>query len=1340
MSLSPLKSLARKLVMLLSIILILFAAYLSIGRHFMPALTSYTSDVEAWLSESLGVPVSIESLSGYFAGFNPAIEIQGLRFDALGSAEGAAGQQPGLQFERATLSLDMAKTLLQRRVVLGNFIVQGLDLSVRRIETGGWMLSGISLQGSGPLDLQAVYDTVQRVDRLELADLSISVQLNNDRSTRFEGVRAVIQNGAGSHFIHVDGYMAGSTDEIQLSLELEGDSLSEISGVVHASLPRNNYSSLSAGESVAGVTLGEIVGSGQAWLAVERGEVQSVLLQPELERLEVSLAEGVPPLVLEALAGRADLTLDEPGAGWQVAANDLAFVWGEARWSPADSLVVYRPGNAVRVYAETLNTGILRDLVLASGRSPEALTERLEGHFPRGTIRNLALNYSLQETTAGDLFLTANLDNVAVDSYRGAPAISGINGYLEADWDLDRQLLNGLGEVSSENFSILLPGIFSDTWQYDYVNGKLRFQAETQGDFQLRLSSSMIVAESEIVDGRAQFSSRFRRAANGELSSDLSLLVGATRADGSKKSAYLPSAPTINPGLYRTMEWLDGALLDGAVFNSGVIYRGPIHQGASGEERAFQAFFNFNQAHASYIDAWPELSDVAGSVIVDNRNAEIYVQSGQTLGLTIGPTTASVQEQAGNQLWLTIEGSANGSSQAGLDFLNAAPLEATLGGALANWQARGDLEAQVNLRIPLNLAGVEPRVLITADVQDNRLVLPDYQLQFDDVAGVVNFDSLAGLQDSALSARLFDGEARFRLASRRNNDEAAFETYVEVEGEGESAALAAWPGQSRFVKAILDRADGSFNYQAELQIGQDVTRLNLLSDLEGLSLDLPQPFAKPVEQSQPLNLQIDFARPVTHIEGVLGSHLSLRVDVIGEDLDGIVYLGTMPGTADPWQAEIYAPGLELRGNLETFQVSEWLDILNNTRIVSSPSRDLTPWISRVRLDIGELDVFGQQMGSVNIQIEDLLGTDYWTVGLDSESIAGSVLIPFDSGEYIEAYLAYLRLPGEGAEPGGVNSDAETELQREDVFARFDPRSFPRVKFYTGELSIGERNFGFGRFTMTPDSGGAEFSDLLVNLRGFKLGQAGDEPTFQWAYDGNSHHSYLDGIVLVDDIAQVLLANGYAASLESSSGRFDARLDWPGSPAFLRAEDLSGEVSFKVEDGRFLQGSGGPGALKLISIINLDAIMRRLRFSDDLLRRGLAYEEINGNLSLDTGVVTINDQLVITGPSSVYQISGRLDLVQQTIDGQMYITLPLSSNIPWLGLLGAISGTLNPSLAIGAYLFERIFGDQVDSLTTAQYRLQGPWEGLQPELEQAFSTPPQSGGGGTAGAGQAPSQN
>jgi len=140
-------------------------------------------------------------------------------------------------------------------------------------------------------------------------------------------------------------------------------------------------------------------------------------------------------------------------------------------------------------------------------------------------------------------------------------------------------------------------------------------------------------------------------------------------------------------------------------------------------------------------------------------------------------------------------------------------------------------------------------------------------------------------------------------------------------------------------------------------------------------------------------------------------------------------------------------------------------------------------------------------------------------------------------------------------------------------------------------------------------------------------------------------------------------------------------------------------------------------LRLISIINFDAIMRRLRFSDDLLRSGLAYDEIYGTLQLESGVVHIEDRLVISGPSSLYQITGDVDLQQETISGEMYVTLPVSNNIPWLGLL-----TANLPLAVGAYLFDRIFGDQVDSLTSAVYTLEGPWEGLQPEFSQAFGSP------------------
>jgi uncharacterized protein YhdP len=89
----------------------------------------------------------------------------------------------------------------------------------------------------------------------------------------------------------------------------------------------------------------------------------------------------------------------------------------------------------------------------------------------------------------------------------------------------------------------------------------------------------------------------------------------------------------------------------------------------------------------------------------------------------------------------------------------------------------------------------------------------------------------------------------------------------------------------------------------------------------------------------------------------------------------------------------------------------------------------------------------------------------------------------------------------------------------------------------------------------------------------------------------------------------------------------------------------------------------------------------------LLRRGLAYDEITAEFRLNNGQVAIEDRLVISGPSSLYQITGDLDLAQETIDGELYVTLPVSRNIPWIGVL-----TANLPLAVGAYLFDRIFGD------------------------------------------------
>ena len=240
---------------------------------------------------------------------------------------------------------------------------------------------------------------------------------------------------------------------------------------------------------------------------------------------------------------------------------------------------------------------------------------------------------------------------------------------------------------------------------------------------------------------------------------------------------------------------------------------------------------------------------------------------------------------------------------------------------------------------------------------------------------------------------------------------------------------------------------------------------------------------------------------------------------------------------------------------------------------------------------------------------------------------------------------------------------EIDEERVDVLAQLEPRQLPPIKFSTDEFLIGDRPYGSWQFTLDPNSSGAAFSDIILDFRRLRLNlddleaeAENDEAIssyfcyFNWHYYGVDHCSELAGSLYGNNMADILAANGYAHRLESDKAIFLTDISWPGSPAIFAAENLSGNILFEVEDGRFLQGAGAAGALKLISILNFDPIMMRLRFSDDLLRSGLTYDEITGQLSLDDDLVKIDDRLVISGPSNLYQITGELDLAEETIFG------------------------------------------------------------------------------------------
>tara|TARA_B110000879_G_scaffold63957_1_gene90028 strand:- start:2341 stop:6420 length:4080 start_codon:yes stop_codon:yes gene_type:complete len=1345
------KKLRQQTVLVIVVAVVLLAAYVSVGRQFMPAVSQYKGFFEQRLSAVAGVPVSIDKLTGSFSGFNPILQIDGLNLRVSDSQESGQPTSGALYFNSATIVLDIPKSIWRRQWVLEDFRVDSLEINIEQVANGNWQLQGMSMDDAESIELATVYDGLLRISRLDMAGLNVNIKTQNGDRFQFNDGAASIRNQDSTHYIHATAFPGLSRAEVKVSLEVVGAIFSEMSGQLHIDIPVGNYSELAAGEYGDQLNLTELVGGAEVWLDLERGQPKNLIVQPQVSRLAFNgpYSEGT---TLQQFSGIVSVNFEETGIGpiSQMDFSEMHLSWNGLNWLNFNSSLTLDSSEEVVATADRVNIDLLVGVALASGFLPLELGEQLTQYSPKGSLENLSVRSSLADAKLTSFALSSNVRALAASSVRGLPKLAGIDGYVELEFDSSLGLLRGVGEIESTNFSINIPNIFSSTWDYSYANGALDFLIDVNDGQEIILRSSVIVAESDAVDAHAQFASHLRLYPDGRRESELDLYVGASRLDGEQKYLYLPDGPNVADGLRSSMQWLDEAVLAGDVTSAGIIYRGSTLPGDASELKTFQSYFELEQGQLLFSKDWPQVDDLSALVFTSDNDVDVEIRSGRSLSLSLDGASGMVRRNSDNENWVSINGNASGSTSDGLVYLQNAGVGEKLKEEFSSWQAAGDFNLKVDVNIPLNVPDAATKVRLEMAVLENQLILPEYSLTVSQLSGPVIFDTETGVEETFLSGNVFGRAADFTLSSVSR--EGVLETiYLDSVGSAGISELIEWPMQSDFTADLLRQMSGEFSYNAKLVIdqlsaGNSQTSLFIETDLKNASSNFPEPFGKVVGEIRPLFLDFGFGKNQS-VRGRYGQNLSFQVGLEGGAINkGAVFVGSdFNGLESLLNND--SEGLVIAGAVSTFKLEQWsafLDRLGGSdSAADGSSNDFSDSIAFVEINVKDFQLYDQMLPDVAMRVEADKEIAAWSVRLVSENILGQVDIPFNDEDYLLLDLEYLRLRDDeesaaaaaaDAEPGvaGIDGDtldvAQVPPQNPiDALVDIDPRTLPKMKFTTDEFSIGSRPYGSWKFTLDASEKGAELTDLVFDFRGLRLGidDVDDEstslqPHFSWLYDGMNHRSELQGLLYADNMADVLKSNGLAAVFESTDAVFTADIQWPGSPAFFAASGLSGDLGMEIRNGRFLQDDDGNGALKLISIINLDAIMRRLRFSDDLLRRGLAYDEISANFLLKDGLVDIEDRLVISGPSSLYQVTGGLDLGQETISGELYVTLPVSRNIPWIGLL-----TANIPLAVGAYLFDRIFGDQVDSLTSAVYTLEGPWEGLEPEFKQAFGAPDRS---------------
>lgn len=1259
------------LILILVVWLLAAAAYISLGRQFVPAVADYQAELVAKAEAMSGRAIVLDSLSGEMQGSQPVFTLRGLQVHA------AADLDSPILFalDNVTARLDVFASLWRREPVLDALQIEGLELEVIEEVDGRWVLQGLGSQGGFDGDIDEVVDRLLSQRRITLLDTRIRISPHELPDWVFDRGDLTLFNKGARHRLDAQ-ILLPDGETMRLQIRGQGRrSWTSMQFDFFAEIPALQWSDWVPSQLLEQARVNRVVAGGRYWGKWADGRLQR--LQGELDMHELDLQSERPGPAISDVRGRFDLRMSEAQQTLRV--EDFALSLDEQRW-PASRLFALRDTEDERweLRADVLPLALVSALVpshLPNDRAAEVLVELA----PAGDLHGLRVQGDTR-FTLDSLRFEAALDGVGFQPWQAVPGFQNISGTLSGG------VHSGELQVRSENWGMHLPRLFPQAWQFDALRGELAWSwSEADG---LRLVTPGMRLHGEEGVAAVSLDLNLPRP---EDTATMDLQVELRNSDARFYERYLPTlAPAFNPAL---IEWFEASELSGSVPLARFSYQGSIERGAQLEERRLELQARLEGGRLNFQPGWPALEEVHGTLQLVNNDLVINEARARLWQTELTAVElATRRESPESPLMLHLQGGVSGPLEDGLRLMQETPLAGQTNNVLAGWTGQGRMDGSVQLAVPLQ-QGSEPQVHLDLKAAAQALAIPQLQASLTDVAGDFTYDHGIGLTGNGLAARFLGQQVTGSIDVVEGGQR------LRVQGSHDVAALRSWPLLDAFP---LSMVSGQSAWQAQMLLGQGAQQVQIESDLDGIALDLPGPLGKSADQAMPSTLTLALADAQQRWEISMGEDLRAMVHRSEDSLRGDVSYRRGPARVPRGE------GLVIRGRLESIDLNEWQQWLevyqpaqNDAAAAASPSAS-NVLVSRVNIIAERFQGFG-------FDLEDLAlvaGRDDsgWEIDIQQADIAGQVSYPDDPAAPRLVALQRLRFPR--AAPA-TDEALVDPVAKEDPLAEVIPSRLPPLDVQVNELFWGEDLVGEVGFKLRPATLGADISEIAVALRGGLALQG----AMDWRETGRTRFL---GNLNVADIGDVLRAWGYAPTLTSHRFAADTELEWPGSPAFFALKRASGQLQLKGSDG-VVQSGDSADALRVFGLLNFNALTRRLRLDfSDVFAKGTAYDTLEADLTFVDGVMHTRQPLILDGPSAKIQLDGTLSLPQNSIDMGMLVTLPITNNLP---LAAIIVGA--PYLGGALFIADRLLGDRVSRFASVKYRVSGDWQQPTVEFDRAF---------------------
>ncbi|MEH6551425.1 MAG: YhdP family protein [Pseudomonadales bacterium] len=1253
--------------------------YVTLGRYYLPQLSRFQDVLLEEINSLSGLDIQVQAMEGTWHAFSPQIELVGFRV-----AAGDKSGRPAIEVDQLMLRLDANASVFALAPLLERVSLINPVLHVYQQADGVWWVGGFEPgKGNSNDFIQRLIETATFVD---MQDLQINFHPLDEPPWHLQEMSLQVRSGLNMRQMVLTLVDGNGDAVVTMDLESQGkirDKGFRLRG--QASFEDVDLAPYVAISKMSTVSQ-QLTASGDIsldWVRGERLIIQGELNSPGFELLREGNEKGIALNNFSTRFG-TEILGGKKITSWL---HGLSLDWQGNSLSLSKVLIEREElAQPWRFSIPELQLEYWSRWLINTGELPEMLADTLATLAPKGAIRNLSVGYHPGKPVAEALQLKAILDDVSIEPWKSAPG-ARVFGYIEAS------ALSGGLWIKDQPLSLFLPKLYDHAFEIASVSGQAAWWIEPDG---VRVASGPLTLASDFGSGRGHITLEFPAKRTG-LDPQMSLMISLNDSDAKFRDVFIPKLVSSN-----LKEWLDDSLRGAKVPDAGFIYQGSLKGGEF--DRSIQLMLNAAEGVVRYDPLWPKATEISALLFVDNYDTRVDVHSAMMYGSSITDTDVSINRVAGH-LELDVSGTLTGPAKDIPRLFVESPLRKVLGDVIEPWQASGRYNAKLNLKLPLIRDG-EPQVGVRANLEGVKLTNQTLNLSFDNVSGPLNYSSEKGLVSSGLKATLWDRPIDANIVSRGAGKK--IETEVSVTGQVTALAVRDW-----LELPVLGLFHGQAPFEAVLRVNaldDGGSRLDLRTDLFGVSTDLPPPFIKAEVDLMPLAMRLSLSEPSLPMTGTLAGVGEFQMELNGPDgVRGLMHVG-----AAPMPSSLPDSGLLVEGSLEHADLDKWLSAVDLYQAVleemsaASGVAEQGVAATSVRVDklnLRSFNAFGQYLTDVDIIINPDLQS--WLIDVEHSRVKAHVRVE-DEDQPLQIKVDYLHFP--------INP--EQVLPEGDLLEGTDPREYVAMDAELSNVSVSEVDFGSWKFKFRPTETGALISGLSASMGGMTLRGLDEEEgaELQWFREGSKERSSFMGVLMAGNIREVLAHYDMDPGVSSKKAVVLADIEWGGSPVGIGLEGLSGDLQLELQDGRFYQTEGtAADGLKLISLLNFSNLVRRLQLDfKDVTETGLEYKRVKGILEFEPGWLKIEEPLHVEGPSSDLKLTGTLDLHEETVAAELVAIIPVGSNLPWMAaLVGGIP------VAAGVFLASKLFEEQIEKLSSAVYSINGPWDDPKMKFEHLF---------------------